>query len=173
MKWLFFSSIVILLSGCGDQAVRAATTVQADANKVFIAWNPETVTDIRQAFDYDDLYCRGTVRQYAPPPKPVPLSIKVLRINQQDVSQQNGIWLKPGSFQLEYQVFKPGQSKAIKQGLLQGKLSRGALYYVQAAYFDYRKVKLEKCIGRYYRLKDNTGITDYPVCDGQAIILDQ
>lgn len=174
MKWLFYSSVVIFLSGCESQAVRPVASVKpVDSNRVFVAWQADQVSDIRQAFDYDALYCRGTVRQTATPPKPVPVSMRILRINQQDVSQQGGVWLKPGTYKLDYQLIRNGESKAFRQGQLKGELKKGALYFIQSAYFDYKKIKLEKCKGRYYRLKDNTGVTDYPVCDGRVTILDQ
>jgi len=173
MKWLFYSSVVFILSACGNQAVRPIPVSQPVANKVFVAWQASQVADIRQAFDFDDLYCRGTVRRAASPPEPVPMAIKILRINQQDVSQQGGIWLKPGAYKLEYQIFRQGENKAVFQGQLQGELNQGARYFIQAAYFDYKKITLERCVGQYYRLKDNSGVTDYPMCDGRATILDQ
>ena len=164
--------VVVLLSGCqgGSTAIKqvqspGSPTAQAS---ILVAWDVEHVSNVKKAeFDFSAQFCENTVRGGGVTVKAPVKTLLVSKIDGQDVDNETARWMSVGEHVIDYKVLNEN-SVVEKQGQVKFALSKGRQYFLQSQFYDFDQVKMESCQGSYYRLQDNEGLTDYPVCDNQV-----
>jgi len=160
-----------MLTACqsGTERVRSVQLPApvADKKAVLVAWDVEHIATVKRAeFDFSAQFCQNTVRGGVVTPAPVVKTLIVSQIDGQDVSRETAHWMSPGEHVLDYKVMDNGVLE--KQGQLRFEIKKGRQYFLQAQLYDYEQIKMEACRGHFYRLLDNDGLTQYPVCNQQV-----
>jgi len=164
--------VTVLLAGCqgGSTALKQVQSpgLRTAQAPILVAWDVEQVSNVKKAeFDFSAQFCENTVRGGGVIVKAPVKTLLVSKIDGQDTHNETARWMSVGDHVINYKVLNENGVME-KQGQVKFALAKGRQYFLQSQFYNFDQIKMESCQGSYYRLLDNEGLTDYPVCDNQV-----